>query len=125
RRLSPWRRLRKLQHIYREVENMAEVLPSKLVDMVDQLQAGKFDVHLEHRGLQPSVNRLVLGMLTSALFLGSALMYSREVKPLFGEGWPVVGGVSILGFVGCATALGLGVRLLRAINKSGHLDRRE
>jgi ubiquinone biosynthesis protein len=125
RRLSPWRKLRKFQQIYREFENMAEVLPRKLVDMVDQLQAGKFDVHLEHRGLQPSVNRLVLGMLTSALFLGSALLYSREVRPLFSEGFPLVGGVSVLGFVGCVVSLGLGVRLLRAINKSGHLDRRD
>ena len=45
-------------------------------------QAGKFDVHLDHRGLEPSVNRLVLGMLTSALFLGSALILSTEVPPL-------------------------------------------
>ena len=37
----------------------------------------------------------------------------------------ILGGVSVLGFVGCAVSLGLGVRLLRAINKSGHLDRRD
>ena len=30
----------------------------------------------DHRGLEPSVNRLVLGMLASALFLGSSLMVS-------------------------------------------------
>ena len=39
----------------------------------------QFDIHLDHRGLEPSVNRLVLGMLASALFLGSALMISRDV----------------------------------------------
>jgi ubiquinone biosynthesis protein len=125
RRISPARRLRKLRRIYSEMEHMAEVLPRKLLDMVDQLQAGKFDVHLEHRGLQPSVNRLVLGMLTSALFLGSALLYSREVPPLLSTKIPLIGGVSLFGLTGCLVALALGVRLLRAISKSGHLDRRE
>ncbi len=125
RRISPIRRLRKLRRIYGELEHMAEVLPRKLLDMVDQLQAGKFDVHLEHRGLQPSVNRLVLGMLASALFLGSALLYSRQVPPLLSEKIPLIGGVSFFGLAGCLVALGLGVRLLRAINKSGHVDRRD
>ncbi len=118
RRMSPRRRLRKFRRIYGELEHLAEVLPRKMVDMVDQLQAGKFDVHLDHRGLEPSVNRLVLGMLASALFLGSALLVSREVPPLI---W----GVSLFGVSGCVVALALGLRLLRAINKSGHLDRRE
>ena len=70
RRISPARRLRKLRRIYGEIEHLAEVLPRKVLDMVDQFQAGKIDVHLDHRGLEPSVNRLVLGMLASALFLG-------------------------------------------------------
>ena len=129
RRISPVRRLRKIRRIYSELEHMAEVLPRKLLDMVDQLQAGKFDVHLEHRGLQPSVNRLVLGMLTSALFLGSALLYSRGVPPLVSEKipllGPLIGGVSVFGLTGCLLAFGLGIRLLRAINKSGHVDRRD
>jgi ubiquinone biosynthesis protein len=118
RRMSPRRRLRKFRRIYREIEHLAEVMPRKMVDMVDQLQAGKFDVHLDHRGLEPSVNRLVLGMLASALFLGSALLLSRNVPP---QVW----GVSVLGAAGCVIAVVLGLRLLRAINKSGHLDRRD
>jgi ubiquinone biosynthesis protein len=118
RRMSPKRRLRKFRRIYGELERLAEILPRKMVDMVDQLQAGKFDVHLDHRGLEPSVNRLVLGMLTSALFLGSTLLLSRGVPPIF---W----GVSVLGAAGCVISLILGLRLLKAINKSGHLDRRE
>jgi len=117
-RISPIRRLRKLRRIYGELEHLAEVLPRKVLDMVDQFHAGKIDVHLDHRGLEPSVNRLVLGMLASALFLGSALLLSRQVPPL-------LGGVSLFGAAGCIVALGLGMRLLRAINKSGHLDRRD
>ncbi|HTQ40183.1 MAG TPA: AarF/ABC1/UbiB kinase family protein [Pirellulales bacterium] len=126
RRISPLRRLRKLRRIYSELEHLAEVLPRKMLDIVDLFHAGKIDVHLDHRGLEPSVNRLVLGMLASALFLGSALLLSREVPPLIGPAWLFgAKGVSLFGAAGCVVALGLGLRLLRAINKSGHLDRRE
>jgi hypothetical protein len=38
---------------------------------------------------------------------------------------PLLGGVSILGVGGCAVSLLLGLRLLRAINKSGRLDRKK
>ena len=82
RRLSPQRQLRKFMRFYVEAERLAEILPRRLTEILEQVQAGKFDVHLDHRGLEPSVNRLVLGMLTSALFLGSSLMLSSEVPPL-------------------------------------------
>ena len=86
-------------------------------------------MHLDHRGLEPSVNRLVLGMLASALFMGSSLMLSRQVPPVLfgGETNAFLGmqDVSILGLAGCAVSLLVGLRLLRAIGKSGHLDRRE
>ncbi|MFP6669309.1 MAG: AarF/ABC1/UbiB kinase family protein [Pirellulales bacterium] len=119
RQLSPARRLRKLRKLAGDLEQLAEVLPRRVMDILTQVESGKFDVHLNHRGLEPSVNRLVLGMLTSALFLGSSLLLAQKV-------WPVVfGKVSVLGAAGCLVSLFLGLRLLRAINKSGHLDRRE
>ena len=77
RRLSPARQMRKVRRIYSEVEQLAEVLPRRLRDILQQVESGKFDVHLDHRGLEPSVNRLVLGMLTSSLFLGSSLLISQ------------------------------------------------
>lgn len=126
-RLSPARKLRKLRRLYMELEHLAEVLPSRMLDILEQVQAGRFDVHLDHRGLGPSVNRLVLGMLASALFLGSSLLLSRSVPPvLFPE--PTYLGmhkVSILGLLGCVTSLLVGLRLIRAIDRSGHLDRKE
>jgi ubiquinone biosynthesis protein len=118
RRFSPRRRLRKLGRLYGELEHLAEVLPGGIVDILQQVETGKFDVHLDHRGLEPSVNRLVLGMLASALFVGSSLLLSRFVPPL-------LGGVSVLGALGCGFSLALGFRLWLAINKSGHLDRRK
>ncbi len=116
RRMSPVRRMKKMRRIYFELEQLAEIVPRRLRAILQQIQNGQFDVHLDHRGLEPSVNRLVLGMLASALFLGSSLMLTRSI-------WPVHG-VSIPGVVGCATSLAVGLRLLRAISKSGRLDRR-
>ncbi len=121
RRYSPKRRIHKFRRIYAELENLIEVLPRGILDILQQVQSGKFDVHLDHRGLEPSVNRLVLGMLTSALFLGSSLMLSRDVPPLL----PIFGGVSVVGLAGCSLACALALRLLRAIYKSGHLDQRK
>lgn len=116
RRLSPDRYLRKLGLLLREWENLGEVLPRGVADIVQKVQTGRVNVNLEHRGLEPSVNRLVLGMLTSALFLGSTLLWSHHVPP-------EVGGVSVFGALGCALSVGLGLRLLWAIRKSGKLDR--
>jgi ubiquinone biosynthesis protein len=117
RRLSPARQMRKMRRIYSEVELLAEVLPRRLRDILQQVESGKFDVHLDHRGLEPSVNRLVLGMMTSALFLGSSLLVSRNV-------WPVYG-VPVPGTLGMILSAFLGWRLHRAITKSGRLDRKK
>ncbi|HQU43911.1 MAG TPA: AarF/ABC1/UbiB kinase family protein [Pirellulales bacterium] len=124
RRLSPLRHARKLRRLYSELEYLVEVLPRGVVDILQQVQTGKFDVHLDHRGLEPSVNRLVLGLLASALFLGSAMLLSMKVPPLIP--WPgFLGQPSLLGTVGSTLSILLGLRLWRAINKSGHLDRRK
>lgn len=124
RRLSPARHLKKIRRMYAELEHLAEVLPRGLVDILQQVRSGKFDVHLDHRGLEPSVNRLVLGMLTSALFLGSALLLSRNFPPVINLP-PVMPNISVLGLMGCTMSIALGLRLLWAIRKSGRLDRRE
>jgi ubiquinone biosynthesis protein len=116
RRLSPARQLRKVRRFAYEIQELAEVLPRRLRDILKQVQTGRFDVHLDHRGLEPSVNRLVLGMMTSALFLGSALMVTSNVWPLWG--------VSLPGTLGFFFSAVLGLRVLRAINKSGKLERR-
>jgi ubiquinone biosynthesis protein len=127
RRLSPARQFRKIRRVYFELEQLAELLPRRFAEILEQIQAGKFDVHLDHRGLGPSVNRLVLAMMASSLFLGSSLMLSQQVPPLIFTQRTVLGlhNISILGTTGCAISVLLGLRLLRAIGKSGHLDRKE
>jgi ubiquinone biosynthesis protein len=128
RRLSPMRQAKKLRRLYLEVEQLVEVLPQRIVQILEQVQDGKFDVHLDHRGLGPSVNRLVLGMLASALFVGSSFMLSNQVPPLLfhrsDPGWLGLKDLSILGLSGCTLSLLVGLRLLRAIGKSGHLDQK-
>ena len=127
RRLSPARKIKKARKIYAELEHLAEVLPRRTIDILQQIQEGRFDVHLEHRGLSPSINRLVLGMLASALFLGSTLLLSQEVPPVFfpKESYFGMHNISILGLIGCTISILVGLRLLWAIGKSGHLDRRD
>ena len=117
RRLSPMRQARKMQTLLSELEQLALIAPRRAREILEQVQRGKFDVHLDHRGLEPSVNRLVLGMLTSALFLGSTLLVSQTV-------W-AFRGVSVPGSIGFAMSAMLGLRILQAINKSGHLDRKD
>jgi ubiquinone biosynthesis protein len=117
RRLSPARQWRKARKFAYELQQLAEVLPRRMRDILQQVQSGRFDVHLDHRGLEPSVNRLVLGMLTSALFLGSTMMVTYNVWPIWN--------VSVPGTMGFALSGLLGLRLLWAINKSGKLDRRK
>jgi ubiquinone biosynthesis protein len=128
--LAGMRQARKLRRLYVEFEQLAEVLPQRIMQILEQIQSGKFDVHLDHRGLGPSVNRLVLGMLASALFLGSSLMLSYKVPPLLvlsqrdGRSGLACTTLSFLGLIGCVTSLLVGLRLLWAISKSGHLDQK-
>ena len=111
RRLSPSRQGRKMRRMYWELKHLAEILPRGIIDIIEQVQSGKFDVHLDHRGLEPSVNRLVLGMLTSALFLGSALLLSLHVSPQIYD-------ISVPGVIGCGISVALGLRLWRVIVRS-------
>ena len=119
-RLSPRRRLRKLHRLYSEFDHLLDIMPQGIADVLEQMQSGRFDIHLDHRGLEPSVNRLVLGLLASALFVGASLMLSRNVPPAI----PFLPDISMPGSLAAAASIMLGLRLWRAINKSGRLDRK-
>ncbi len=124
KRLSPKRQLKKAQRFYMQLEQLAENLPSRISSILEQVQTGRFDVHLDHRRLGPTVNRLVLGMMTSALFLGSALMLSYKVAPLMfpDPGFWGIRDLSTLGVMGATVSMLIGLRLFWAIRKSGNLD---
>jgi ubiquinone biosynthesis protein len=133
RRLSPVRHFRKMRRVMSELEHAAEVLPRRVLDIMRQVQSGQFYVHLDHRRLGPSVNRLVMGLVVSALFLGSSLMLAYKVPPLLFHGswfagqWWLFGlqDLSLFGLVGGVTSVLMGLRLVLAIHKLGHLDDKE
>ena len=127
RRLSPARQYRKFRRIASQFEHIAEFVPQRIANILEQMQSGKFDVHLDHRRLGASVNRLVLGLLTSALFLGSSLMLSYKVAPLLFATDAFIGlkELSVFGLFGVIVSSLLGFRLLWAIRKSGNLDQQE
>lgn len=123
--MSPKRQAKRLRRIYLEMESLVETLPSQITGVMQLIQEGRLDVHLAHRGLGPSVNRLVLGMLISSVFLGSSLLLAYQVPPvLFLEPWWLgMEKLSLFGLIGYAISSLALLRLIRAINRSGHLDR--
>jgi len=95
----------------REWERLLRAVPGDLNDMLQRMRAGTLSVHLEHRRLDPVVNRLVMGLVVSSLLLGSSLLWSMRAEPL-------VRGISVFGAIGYTIALVMGLRLFRAMRKS-------
>jgi ubiquinone biosynthesis protein len=123
-RYSPRRQARRLRRMVVEVEGLLEKLPAQISSLMEIVQAGKLDVHLSHRGLSPSINRLVLGLLTSSLLLGSSILMASKVPPLLFMGGGPFGlqDLSLIGLLGFAFSFLVAFRIILAINKSGHLD---
>jgi ubiquinone biosynthesis protein len=111
RRFAPGRVWPEVHRGAREWHRLATSVPRDLNDMLRSMRTGTFSVHLDHRRLDPVVNRLVLGLVTSSLFLGSSFLWSTRAGPL-------VGGVSLVAAAGYALALLLGLRLWRRIKRS-------
>jgi ubiquinone biosynthesis protein len=66
---------------------------------------------MEHRRLESTVDRLVLGLLSAAVFLGSAIIWSSEAPPL-------VFGIPVLGAAGFGISAWLGAGLVRSIRRA-------
>ncbi|MGD1018469.1 MAG: AarF/UbiB family protein [Verrucomicrobiia bacterium] len=115
RRLSVRGFLGRVQHAFRDWERLAQTLPRDLGDALKRMRDGTFSIHLELRHIDPVINRLVLGVMTAALFVSSALLWSMKAPP-------TISGVSVFGSAGYLIAAYLGWRLLRAIKRSGDID---
>lgn len=127
-RLSPRRHLRKVRRFMYEAEQLAEYLPQRIMDILQQIQLGRFDVHLDHRRLGPTANRLVLGMLTSSLILAGSILLSQQVPPVLFPTDAYGGGlhrVSLWGIAAMVLSMLLGIRLFEAMNLSGNFDEDE
>jgi ubiquinone biosynthesis protein len=92
-----------------------ESLPHDLGDVVRHVLDGTFSVHLGHRHIDPVINRLVLGVMTAATFVGSSLLWSMKAPP-------ALEGISVFGGAGYLIAAYFGWRLLHAIKKSGDIS---
>lgn len=114
RRMSPFRLWRDTKRSYREWSKLFEILPRDTREIMQSIKRGKFEVHLDHRRLDKIINRMTWGIMTAALYVGSAQILSMEVPPLLWD-------ISVPGFLGCAYSIYLSWRLFRAIRKSGDL----
>jgi ubiquinone biosynthesis protein len=114
-RLSPTRQWRRLRSFLADWRDLTVHLPGQLRDMIQQARTGRIEVQLHHHHLEPSVNRLVLGIITSALVLGSSVLWAQKAPPTI-EGISVVGSLGFLFSAFCA------ISLIRAILRSGKLD---
>jgi len=125
RRLSPARRVKQARRIYLEAENFLELAPDELFSLMRQARRGELKLNLEHRRLSPSINRMVLGWMASAVFLGSSLLLAMKVPPLLFHSGSFMGtsDLSLLGVIGIIGSVVGMMRLMLAINSSGHLTR--
>jgi ubiquinone biosynthesis protein len=123
-RLSPKRTIRRLRRLMFEVEHLVDRLPERIGNILKMVQDGEINVQINHHKLGPNVNRLVIGMMTSAMFLGSSVLLSMKVPPLLFQDpgpWGMQD-ISVLGLVGVLMSMLSGLRVLWSIRKSGHLD---
>jgi ubiquinone biosynthesis protein len=118
RRFSPQRMLVRLQRTYRDWDRLLRSLPRDLSETIQRIRTGRLTVHLDHRHLDPIINRLVVGVLAASLFLGSSLLWAMKAPPLLAE-------VSIFGAAGYLVSAGLIWRLIRAIKRSGNVDSKD
>ena len=118
KKFSPRRVWHRLASAVSDWDDLLRALPRQLSGLLRMFQRQELGVQLIHRHLEPSVNRLVFGLMVSALFVGSAMMWAFNAPPLL---W----GASVFGVVGCAVSSMLGYRLFRAIQHSGRLEEYE
>lgn len=85
-----------------EMEKTAKVLPGQIRQLMKKMISDKFTIDFVHIGLDNlideidrSSNRLALGLIISAIIIGSSLIMTTGLGPLF-MGYPILG---LAGFV--------------------------
>lgn len=115
KRVSPRSMLKRLLAGARDWDDLIRGLPRQINGLLRQANRNELGVQLLHRHLEPSVNRLVFGLMVSALFVGSAMMWAAKAPPLLWD-------TSVFGVLGCFASVVFGLRLFRAIKHTGRLD---
>lgn len=121
RRLTPRRRLRQARRIYLENEAFLEEAPEQVLAVLNQARLGQLQLRLDPKRFAPAINRLVIGLMASAVFLGSSLLLAYEVSPVFFPDEPFLGiqRVSVIGLVGLIASMAAMTALCIAIFRSG------
>ena len=105
---SPKRVGKELFETAYEMDKLAKVLPGQVRQLMKKLVNDKFTIDFVHIGLENIVdeidrssNRLSLGLIISALIIGSSLIMTTGKGPLF-LGFPILGiaGFLMAGFLG-------------------------
>jgi ubiquinone biosynthesis protein len=105
RKFSPRRMLRELQRSYRDWVHLVESFPRDVGTLLRRIGSGAFELHLEHRRLERTVDRLVQGVLIAALMIASSLMWAWKAEPTIWD-------VSVVGALGYVLAGALATRLV-------------
>lgn len=123
RRLSPGRQWKQINRLFNEAEHFLETAPDEMLSLIGQVRRGEASVQLQHRRLGPTINRLVLGLMSSAVFLGSAIMLATNAPPRVFTDDPeaVLHNISLPGVVGVIGSISVMLWLLIAITRSGQL----
>jgi len=100
-----------------DFSQMVRDMPNNVSTLLDQLESGRFSIRLEHRRIESAVNRLVQGLLCTALFTGSSMLWSSNTAP-------TIYGTSVPGCLGCLVGVLMGIRLLRAIQHTGGVEQK-
>lgn len=111
RRLSPKAIIKKVMKNTHQWNHIIESFPNALDKLLRKANSDNFNISLEHKNLEKSINRIVMGLITSSIFLGSAMLWSFKVPP-------VINGYSLFGIIGVLIASVLSYRLIKEINKS-------
>lgn len=112
---SPGRTLKRVGRLSDSLRDFMETAPPAMADILERFRKETMEIHMEHRGLEHSANRLVFGILTAAIFMGSSMVLSAGVPPK-------ILGLSALGLLGYLISLVMGIRILWAIWISGRLE---
>lgn len=110
---------RMISRNWRDLRRLAVSLPRDLRKVMQRMRRGGFKIELDlqrldefGRQLDQSANRVTVGLITSALIVGTSIAMTIDTGPqLFG--------LPLLGFLGFGTSFAIGLMLLWSILRSG------
>ena len=111
RRAAPRERARRALETGRDWTRLLGRLPGLLDDTARRIERGQVKIDMVHTGLEATVNRLVSGLLCSAMLLGGAMLWALKAPP-------VIAGIPIVGVFATMVALLHGIRLLWQVRQA-------